>query len=271
MIFDSLGLGELGVVALLGIFLLDPKKLGSMLRQFAQFRRKLNQMQNQVRTQLNTLVLEDELRENTPSPHEQRKTLRKWSRDQVAALTAHERREKSDTITEAIKAWPSFQAAESICAFVGRYDEVDTEAILQTALDAGKTLYLPYVHGEVLGFSAVRDLKRDLVEGALGILEPMATLRNTEDESMTLAARQATITLVPGVTFDAFGGRLGHGKGYYDRHLAQAKTFAVGIAFEAQVHAKKLPLAAHDQTLQALVTESRFLLFADPNQATKGQ
>lgn len=267
MIIDSLGLGELGVVALLGILLLDPKKLGSMLRQFGEFRRKLNQMQNQVRTQLNTLVLEDELREKTPSPHEQRKTLRQWSRNQVAALTAQERHDHSAIIVAALQAWPRFQTATSICAFVGRFDEVDTEALLQVALDAGKTLYLPYVHGNEIGFAVVKNLQRDLVEGVFGILEPRADLRSEPVD--TAAARQADLTLVPGVVFDAFGGRLGHGKGYYDRHLAQAKTYALGVAFEAQVHAKKLPLAAHDQILQGLVTESRFLLFADPNQAQK--
>lgn len=268
MIIDSLGLGELGVVALLGILLLDPKKLGSMLRQFGEFRRKLNQMQNQVRTQLNTLVLEDELREKTPSPHEQRKTLRQWSRNQVAALTAQERHDHSAIIVEAIKAWPRFQSATSICAFVGRFDEVDTEALLQAALDAGKTLYLPYVKGDEIGFAAVKNLQRDLVEGVFGILEPRTDLRS---DPTTEAARQADLTLVPGVVFDAFGGRIGHGKGYYDRHLAQAKTYAktyaLGIAFEAQVQSKKLPLSAHDQILQGLVTESRFLLFADPSQA----
>lgn len=71
--------------------------------------------------------------------------------------------------------------------------------------------------------------------------------------------------IVPLVAFDAAGGRLGYGGGFYDRTLEQLRakraTLAIGFAFDAQ-EAESLPLEPTDQPLDFLVTESRVLSFA---------
>lgn len=67
------------------------------------------------------------------------------------------------------------------------------------------------------------------------------------------------IVIVPLVGFDAYGGRLGYGGGFYDRTLerlrARRATLAIGFAFDAQ-EAEQLPLEATDQPLDMIVTES---------------
>ncbi len=72
------------------------------------------------------------------------------------------------------------------------------------------------------------------------------------------------ILIVPLVAFDARGGRLGYGGGFYDRTLeglrAKRPTLAIGFAFDAQ-QADNLPLEPTDQPLDMLVTESRVLTF----------
>ncbi|NIZ60134.1 5-formyltetrahydrofolate cyclo-ligase [Sedimentitalea sp. CY04] len=72
------------------------------------------------------------------------------------------------------------------------------------------------------------------------------------------------ILIVPLVAFDASGGRLGYGGGFYDRTLeglrAKRPTLAIGFAFDAQ-QAEDLPLEATDQPLDMLITESRVLQF----------
>ncbi|WP_164658047.1 5-formyltetrahydrofolate cyclo-ligase [Tropicibacter sp. Alg240-R139] len=72
------------------------------------------------------------------------------------------------------------------------------------------------------------------------------------------------ILIVPLVAFDANGGRLGYGGGFYDRTLerlrAKRPTLAIGFAFDAQ-EAENLPLEPTDQPLNMLVTESRVLTF----------
>ncbi|SPJ28581.1 5-formyltetrahydrofolate cyclo-ligase [Falsiruegeria mediterranea] len=72
------------------------------------------------------------------------------------------------------------------------------------------------------------------------------------------------ILIVPLVAFDANGGRLGYGGGFYDRTLeglrAKRPTLAIGFAFDAQ-EAQDLPLEPTDQPLNMLITESRVLTF----------
>ncbi|MBR9844441.1 MAG: 5-formyltetrahydrofolate cyclo-ligase [Rhodobacteraceae bacterium] len=67
------------------------------------------------------------------------------------------------------------------------------------------------------------------------------------------------IVIVPLVAFDAKGGRLGYGGGFYDRTLerlrAKRATLAIGFAFDAQ-EAEELPLEPTDQPLDMIVTES---------------
>lgn len=72
------------------------------------------------------------------------------------------------------------------------------------------------------------------------------------------------IVIVPLVAFDAQGGRLGYGGGFYDRTLellrSRRATLAIGFAFDAQ-QADDLPLEPTDQPLDYVITESRVLNF----------
>ncbi|SFR34379.1 5-formyltetrahydrofolate cyclo-ligase [Yoonia tamlensis] len=66
------------------------------------------------------------------------------------------------------------------------------------------------------------------------------------------------IVIVPLVAFDAQGGRLGYGGGFYDRTLEQLRsqrpTLAIGFAYAAQED-NALPLEPTDQPLDLIVTE----------------
>jgi len=72
------------------------------------------------------------------------------------------------------------------------------------------------------------------------------------------------ILIVPLVAFDARGGRLGYGGGFYDRTLeglrARGATLAIGFAFAAQ-EADELPLEPTDQPLDMMITEAGIRTF----------
>ena len=73
------------------------------------------------------------------------------------------------------------------------------------------------------------------------------------------------ILIVPLVAFDANGGRLGYGGGFYDRTLellrSRRPTLAIGFAFDEQ-EAADLPLEPTDQPLDLLITPTRIREFS---------
>ena len=61
---------------------------------------------------------------------------------------------------------------------------------------------------------------------------------------------------MPGLSFDRRGGRLGYGKGYYDKLLHQVRGDAAKLAvcFECQLVAE-VPSLPHDVRMDLIVTE----------------
>ncbi|HZG58278.1 5-formyltetrahydrofolate cyclo-ligase [Paenibacillus sp.] len=93
-----------------------------------------------------------------------------------------------------------------------------------------------------------------LVPGAYGIREP-------GPDAPTAPLAPGTLLLVPGLAFDAAGGRLGYGGGYYDRllahHRADVASGAIVVAapaYAAQV-VDVVPTEPHDAKVRFLITE----------------
>ena len=108
-----------------------------------------------------------------------------------------------------------------------------------------------------MAFAPAKDLEKDLAEGAFGIREPVPEARNG-------GAPEPDLVLAPGLAFDARGGRLGKGKGFYDRYLAGARALKAGLAYDVQITEKNLPLDAHDQSMDAVITDKRTQIFSAP-------
>lgn len=94
-----------------------------------------------------------------------------------------------------------------------------------------------------------------LVPDALGIPAPAPVAPEVRPE----------IIFVPVLAFDRRGGRLGQGGGYYDRTLAALRAkgpiLAVGLAYAGQER-PEIPMDAHDQRLDAILTETAFISVA---------
>ena len=131
-------------------------------------------------------------------------------RTALRGVDVPERARASAIIAQRVQQHPAWSAA-AIAAFVGVRHEPDTRALLEAALEQGKTLWLPRVDSDTaLTWGRVEDLDA-LVPGRFGLLEPPSGQR---------AFPAVDLVLVPGVAFGRDGARLGHGRGYYDRALA---------------------------------------------------
>jgi 5-formyltetrahydrofolate cyclo-ligase len=78
-------------------------------------------------------------------------------------------------------------------------------------------------------------------------------------EAPTIDPAAIDVVLVPGVLFDPDGGRLGHGKGYYDRLLSpfRPRPLLIGVTLDRRVVAS-LPMTATDVWVDSVATESGF-------------
>lgn len=171
------------------------------------------------------------------------------------AIPPSVRRRFSERIAEALRRLDEFRAARRVMLYVAIKGEVETEGLIRECIAAGKTVSVPCCDpaSGCIGAAVLRDFDRDLAPGCYGIPEPVMGRREA------VGANEMDLVIVPGVGFDWTGVRLGWGKGYYDRFLAQAgRAVKIGLAFEAQV----LPLiepGTHDVAVDKIVTEERVI------------
>lgn len=165
--------------------------------------------------------------------------------------------EVSKQIVAACMAMPEYAAARTVMFYVDAGSEVRTRHDLPAALASGKRVVVPYciVETNELGLFLLEDMS-ELVEGAYRILEPKPELRELPQKRVR--PEELDLVMVPGTAFDPSGGRMGQGKGYYDRLLANARPDAplVALAFECQMF-PSIPLAPHDVSMDQVVTEKQ--------------
>lgn len=172
------------------------------------------------------------------------------------ALSSEERREKSAAITRQVLELDDYRKAATVMAYIDFRNEVQTAAIIKSALQGGKRVVVPItdIPNKRLITSQIIDFPGDLAPGAWNIMEPKPECVRP------VAPQEIDIILVPGVAFDTAGNRLGYGGGFYDRFLLQTKaeTVYVSLAYEIQIRPNVYP-HEHDIPMHILVTEDRLI------------
>jgi len=169
------------------------------------------------------------------------------------ALVDTLRAEKSALITQRLLRLELFQKARSVFLYVSVHSEVQTPAILQSALEQQKTVCVPLIDTEKkeMLVCAITDPGRDLHSGMLGIPEP------DKRTCPLVAACDIDLVIVPGLEFTIQGHRIGYGGGFYDRFLSVCSGISCALAFEEQI-VTSLPFdTAHDTVVSRIITDQR--------------
>lgn len=187
---------------------------------------------------------------------ERKNELRKQAH---AARNAQENKDElSRRIVGAFMALPEYAVAETVMFYIDVRSEVRTRHDLELALQSGKKIVVPWCNAE--GELELFHLESmdELEVGMYRILEPKAELRLLEQKQVPV--EQLDLIMVPGVGFDVRGGRMGHGKGYYDKLLEHARkdTPLIALAFECQIF-EEIPVAPHDVFMDKIITEDRII------------
>lgn len=147
-----------------------------------------------------------------------------------------------------------WQRARSILGYWATGHEIDIWPALERARGLGKTVALPRYdrNNQLYGAAEAPYDLRDLARDAFGILEPPA-------DSPRVAPNRLDFILVPGLAFDVMGRRLGRGKGFYDRLLAEVNGIKCGVALDEQI-VDALPAEPHDVAMNIILTPTRWLI-----------
>lgn len=149
------------------------------------------------------------------------------------ALTPESRMRSELLMTERILGHQWYYRASELLLFKSYGSEISTEAILEDAFRYGKKVYLPAVTGEAMEFYRV-DKEDKLKTGYKGIPEPETSGR--EKFLFDEGKADNTLMIMPGVAFDCYRNRIGYGKGFYDRYLAdKASLHTIAIGFDCQM------------------------------------
>ena len=169
----------------------------------------------------------------------EKQQLRERMREEASRYSAKERADWSIQICERIQKLSAWQNADSVLLFVPTAHEPDISSLM----NQGKRVSLPRFN-EQRGQYEACVVSGELVAGRFGIQEPGASCA---------VATALDLVVAPGVAFALDGSRLGRGKGYYDRLLAQLKAVKIGVCFDWQI-VQTIPRDSHDVLMDHIVT-----------------
>lgn len=201
----------------------------------------------------------------------QKQALRKQIRSRMKELSADDVTTQSAQVWERLFALEEYQQAKSIGLFISMpKHEINTDAALSDALQKGKTVYVPVVgkNFELADMDLIQVILSENNGSEIfhtkwprnkwNIPEPPESM-----ERVTAQVNDLDLLIVPGLAFDAKGGRLGQGKGYYDRFIARmrngsSKPMLVAVGLEPQfVEDSDIPVTEHDFTMDMILLPNR--------------
>lgn len=163
---------------------------------------------------------------------------------QKSLLDNQERLIAASRVFERLEQTAAFIMAENILMYHSLPDELSTLEFIDK-WHGRKHFFLPRVNGvnlEILPYD-----RSKLRLGAFQIEEP--------DGDDVCDINRIELIVVPGVAYDRSGNRVGRGKGYYDRLLADTRATKIGVGYDFQL-VDELESESHDIKVDMVITDN---------------
>lgn len=181
---------------------------------------------------------------------EKKAKVRQLASESAKNIDPQRAAEQDAAILRRLSDMPELREASSVFCYVSIGSEVNTRKLIPALIKSGRRVFVPRIDGEDMSAVEIRSAD-ELTPGALGIPEPAGDLPATPAADIELA-------LIPGVAFGEDGTRVGHGKGYYDRWLANFRGTKVALVREDELR-PSVPVEEHDARMNAIITDTRTL------------
>lgn len=174
--------------------------------------------------------------------------FRRALKERRAGIPPEQKKEWDRAIVERIVASNEFQNAKTLLIYAPMEGEINLLPLVRVAWRRGLRVAFPKcdVATTTMRFYELLP-STQLVRGAYNIPEP-------PEEAPLCTPDRDTLCILPGLTFDPSGARLGYGKGYYDRFLADFEGVCVGAVYEC-MRVRTVPTEPHDRAVSLVFTE----------------
>lgn len=182
----------------------------------------------------------------------------------LTGLSANDRHARSIAACHQLIATREFKSAQMIMIFMAIPDEIETSTLAVKAWQEGKSIAVPRVDWTEKRMEPVeiRSLDVGMKTTGPGLREPI--------EGTAVPLDLIDIVVTPGLAFDRRGFRVGRGRGFYDRFLAQKdfKGVRCAICFHEQLLNEPIPSEEHDVPMDLIVTD-REVIRCNPSHERK--
>ncbi len=179
-----------------------------------------------------------------------KKILRKELLEKRKAINKEQKSKWDYAISHLICDSEYFKNANQVLVFAATDCEFDTRYIIEHCRESFKRVFYPRCidkNGNMSFFKV--DSVGDLAFGSFGILEPKDTCKK-------YIPQENDLVIVPALSVDKKGYRIGYGKGYYDRFLKNFNGVSICPCYEKMV-TDTLPIDENDIKINILVTENQ--------------
>lgn len=166
--------------------------------------------------------------------------------EQINKLSLEEKLKFGNAVVESVIKTDFFKKAETIFLYKSLPNEIDTKKLINICFDMGKTVAVPVTADKIK--MVIINEKTKFMKKKFGVEEP---IEGTE-------LFDADVAIVPMVAFDRRLNRVGHGKGYYDRFLADKQCRKIGIAFSLQ-ESNEIVVKSTDIKMDIIITEKEII------------
>ncbi|WP_445490426.1 5-formyltetrahydrofolate cyclo-ligase [Niallia sp. 03133] len=184
---------------------------------------------------------------------QEKNNVREQIKKELLSIKKEEHKRLSQQIAENLYHDSSFKQAKSIGITISNYPEVDTNAIIHTCWQLGKSVSVPKCLPKTKEMVFRKLESFDQLEKVYSnLFEPI------EQKTEATEHNEIDLLVVPGLGFMTNGYRIGFGGGYYDRYLTKYQGMTISLAFQKQLM-RNLPMESHDQPVCKIITEKDIL------------
>lgn len=189
---------------------------------------------------------------NTQEINEKKSALRSCFKLIRSEISGSAREQADQKIYENVIGSISYKYAKTVLFYASCKGEADTWKIFEKAMCDGKKCAFPRTNKDgTMDFYFVGS-KDDLSLGNFSVLEPCDALKKAQDFD------ENTLCLVPCLSADLNGFRLGYGKGFYDKYLKDFKGISAILQYEECISKTPLPMQKrYDIKADLVITQKK--------------